>query len=301
MNNSNDPKDGGASLPGGVPNGDATPPRSQNSKGGDSGSANVPDGGVSQKKEEPKPIQIVLTFDDGPHTAGKDTKNYTREIATVLKNRKIVGAFFIQANAKDRFREKVGKDVTKEVSELGHVIAIHTGSKEDHTSHSVRVAKPAYDVDGDSKPDGLNALESDLISAKSEIQKVLGTAPRFVRAVGLENLTDKMRDTYNRVGLKHIGVNVDSKDNTKPDKKKHAPAPVVMQTLESGDWSVPNAIKNKRAQHLIVLFHDINGTTAASLGTYIDTIKQAVEASDRKAEFTSSTKAVIDIFDATRY
>lgn len=270
------------------------------------GGASQKDGGASQKKEEPKPIQIVLTFDDGPHAAGKDAKNYTREIATILKTRKIVGAFFIQANAEGRFREKAGKEATKEVSELGHVIAIHTGSPEDHTSHSVRVAKPARDVNGDGKPDGLNALESDLISAKSEIKKVLGSEPLYVRAVGLEKLTPQMRDTYDRVGLKHIGSNVDSKDNTKCDgsvceKDRHTPAPIVMKTLESGKWSVPNAIKNQKAQHLIVLFHDINGTTAASLGTYIETIKQAVEASDRKAEFTSSTKAVLDVFNATRY
>ena len=76
------------------------------------------------------------------------------------------------------------------------------------------------------------------------------------------------------------------------------PKQVVMRTLDSGVHSVRAAIK-AGAAHLIVLFHDINSTTAASIGTYIDTITAAVKASGRTPEFTASTKAVMDIFLAT--
>lgn len=288
MNNPDDPEDAGVSLPGGVPLEAEAPAPSP--------SADPRDAGKSQQKEPPKPIPIVLTFDDGPHAAsGNGVKNYTIDIATLLKSRNIVGAFFIQTHVSHRFGSAAGKDVIKSVSDLGHVIAIHTGSDDDHASHTKRVAAPAYDVDGDKKPDGMNGLESDLIRAKSQIQKALGgNAPTFVRAVGLAR-NEAVNSTYSRVGLKHIGVNVDSKDNEPPRPTSQ----VVMRTLESGRQSVGAAIK-AGAPHLIVLFHDINNTTAASTGTYIDTITAAVKAAGRTPEFTGSTKAVMDIFLATK-
>ena len=73
-----------------------------------------------------------------------------------------------------------------------------------------------------------------------------------------------MNKTYARVGLKHIGVNVDSKDN----EPRRRTAQVVMQNL------TPAGRGSDRHQaatpHLIVLFHDINNTTAASIGIYIE-------------------------------
>jgi hypothetical protein len=63
-----------------------------------------------------------------------------------------------------------------------------------------------------------------------------------------------------------------------------------MRTLESGLQSVRAAIK-AGAPNLIVLFHDINNTTALSIGSYIDTIKAAVVAAGRAPAFTASTKA----------
>jgi peptidoglycan/xylan/chitin deacetylase (PgdA/CDA1 family) len=150
-------------------------------------------------------------------------------------------------------------------------------------------------VDGDKKPDGMNGLESDLIRAKAQIQKLLGTnAPRFVRAVGLAR-NEAVNSTYSRVGLKHIGVNVDSKDNdvSRPTSQ------VVMQTLDSGRHSVRAAIM-AGALHLIVLFHDINNTTAVSISSYIDTITAAVRAAGRTPAFTASAKGVMDIFLATK-
>jgi hypothetical protein len=72
-----------------------------------------------------------------------------------------------------------------------------------------------------------------------------------------------------------------------------------MGNLESGRQSIGAAIK-AGAPHLIVLFHDINNTTAVSIGSYIDTIKAAVVAAGRAPTFTASTKAVMDIFLATK-
>lgn len=276
-----DPRDAGV-LPAGVPLPVGTSSTSSTADPLDAGT--------------PAPIPIVLTFDDGPHAAaGQGATNYTIDIATALKNRNIVGAFFIQTNVSHRCGCAAGKSVVKQVSDMGHVIAIHTGSDGDHVAHTKRVKEPAYDVDGDKKPDGLNGLESDLIRAKAQIQKVIGgDPPEFVRAVGLER-NEAVNKTYSRVGLKHIGVNVDSKDNEPP-----RPTPqVVEHTLDTGPNSVKHAIA-AGATDLIVLFHDINATTAAHIGDYIDTISVAVKAEGRTAEFTTSKKAVLDIFLKTK-
>jgi peptidoglycan/xylan/chitin deacetylase (PgdA/CDA1 family) len=250
---------------------------------------------TAQQMGPPQPIPIVLTFDDGPHAAGQGAKNHTIDIARVLKSRNIVGAFFIQTNVSHRFGSRAGKKVVKDLSDLGHVVAIHTGSSDDHVFHTERVKEKAYDVDGDKKPDGMNGLESDLIRAKVEIQKEIGgDAPTFVRAVGLKR-NEAVNNTYGRVKLKHIGVNVDSKDN----EDSRTTSDAVKQTLQSGDNSVKHAI-DAGAAHLIVLFHDINSTTAANIGAYIDTIDAAVIAANRLPDFTASKKAVMDIFLATK-
>jgi peptidoglycan/xylan/chitin deacetylase (PgdA/CDA1 family) len=287
MNSYFNPNDGGEVLPGGVASEAPTT----------STSVNPRDAGTADAGTPLKPIPIVLTFDDGPHAAaGKGVKNYTIEIATLLKSRNIVGVFFIQTHVKYRFGSKAGKDVISDVKDLGHVIAIHTGSDDDHVPHTKRVEAKAYDVDGDKKPDGMNGLESDLIRAKAEIQKVTkGDAPRFVRAVGVTKRNKAVDETYSRVGLKHIGVNVDSKDNEHPRPTMQ----IVIKTLAKGDHSVQHAIK-AGAPHLIVLFHDINDTTAASIGTYIDEITKDVKAAGRTPEFTASAKAVMDILLATK-
>jgi peptidoglycan/xylan/chitin deacetylase (PgdA/CDA1 family) len=286
MSNPADPSDAGV-LPAGVP----LPVRTSSTS---STAADPLDAGT---QDPLKPIPIVLTFDDGPHAAaGEGATNYTIDVATALKNRNIVGAFFIQTNVSYRCGCKAGKEVVRKVSEMGHVIAIHTGSDTDHTPHTTRAKEPAYDVDGDKKPDGMNALESDLIRAKAQIKSILGDAPGFVRAVELAR-NEAVNKTYGRVGLKHIGVNVDSKDN---DKSKPTAA-VVKETLTRGKHSVEDAILNEGASHLIVLFHEANqGRTASAIGDYINTIIANVKAAGREPEFTTSKKAVLDIFLSTK-
>ena len=86
---------------------------------------------------------------------------------------------------------------------------------------------------------------------------------------------------------------------TKNSPVKEPTSQVVMRTLESGRQSIGAAIK-AGAPHLIVLFHDINNTTAVSIGTYIDTITAAAMAAGRAPAFTASTKAVMDVFLATK-
>jgi peptidoglycan/xylan/chitin deacetylase (PgdA/CDA1 family) len=259
-----------------------------------SAAAGGADGGV---KEPPKPIPIVLTFDDGPHAPENEAENHTLRIAKALNARQIAGAFFIQTHVKFRFDCRVGRRTIKTLSDMGHVIGIHTGSDESHVPHIDRVKGPAYDVDGDKKADGQNALESDLIRAKAAIQKVLGgDPPEFVRSVGLKH-DEPVDNTYKRVNLKHIGVNVDSDDN---GDNPRPTSDVVLKTLESDPQEgIGHAIATK-PPHLIVLFHDINDTTAKHIDEYIDKVAAAVKANDRAPEFTSSKNAVLEILRATK-
>ena len=118
MNDPIDQKDAGVSLPGGVALEAAPTPSSV---------VDPRDAGNSQQKEPPRPIPIVLTFDDGPHAAaGKGVKNYTIGIATLLKSRNIAGAFFIQTHVTHRFGGDAGKNVIKTVSDLGTFIRVVT-------------------------------------------------------------------------------------------------------------------------------------------------------------------------------
>jgi peptidoglycan/xylan/chitin deacetylase (PgdA/CDA1 family) len=250
-------------------------------------------GGPPTQQPPPPPISIVLTFDDGPHAAS-GTQNHTSEIVAELKKRDIVGAFFIQTHVAYRFASSGGRAASLNASKAGHVIAIHTGSQADHVDHTIRASEPPYDVDGDQQPDGSNALESDLIRAKAVITQVIGVTPLFVRAVGLHR-NAAVNDTYKRVGLKHIGVNADSKDNESP----RPAAPVVVSTLMFGPNSVTNAIQGG-APHLIVLFHDINPITSKNIGQYIDTIDKAARVAGRTAAFTATTNDVLTILNTTK-
>jgi peptidoglycan/xylan/chitin deacetylase (PgdA/CDA1 family) len=252
---------------------------------------------------ESSSIPVLLTFDDGPH-AGAASANLTRKIAAVLKTNSIqngiLGVFFVQTHAKGedgseiRFGNPNGSAASKAAFDVGHLIEIHTGSDGDHVKHTVRVAQPAYNVGGSSAPDGQNALESDLIRAKARIKDKVGREPKYVRAVGLER-NAAVDATYARVGLKHIGVNVDSKDGGSAAGSEPSQ---VKQTLKSGPHSVPHAIASGAA-HLIVLFHDTNSETAANLADYIKVIADAALAAGKTAKFVTSRDAALQILNTT--
>ncbi len=244
------------------------------------------------------PIPVLLTFDDGPH-AGKIPANHTGTILEVLRSNSVknglVAVFFTQTHAAGgdgrphRLGAPRGAEIAKEANARGHLIEVHTGSDKDHALHTSRAEEAAYDATGDGKVDGENALESDLIRAKSRIAESVGRSPEFVRAVGL-NKNNKVEAVYTRVGLKHIGVSVDSKDNSAP-----RPAPVqVVQTLKAGPNSVTAAI-GSGAPHLIILFHDINDITAKNLGEYIQAIDSAVKAAGKTPEYVTSREQAFEI------
>lgn len=248
-------------------------------------------------------IEVLLTFDDGPH-AGAASANLTRKISATMKTNPtqngIIGVFFAQTHAKGsdgsqiRFGNPNGAAASKAAFDDGHLIEIHTGSDRDHVKHTIRVTQPAYNVGGTSAPDGQNALESDMIQAKARIKDKVGQEPRFVRAVGLDR-NPTVNATYGRVSLKHIGVNVDSKDGG--DDGGSEPSG-VKATLKAGPHSVPHAI-SAGAPHLIVLFHDTNSETAANLTDYIKVIADAAQSAGKTAKFVTSRSDALAILNAT--
>ena len=135
-------------------------------------------------------VVIALTFDDGPHAAS-DKDNFTLKINDFLKQNKIAAGFFVQAQVSYRLNAK-GEEVIRTLYKAGHSIQIHTGSPEDHELYTKRVAKNAYDINGDKKVDardGQNALHSDMKYAKKAISaaiaKVSGNSqavPQYARA-----------------------------------------------------------------------------------------------------------------------
>jgi peptidoglycan/xylan/chitin deacetylase (PgdA/CDA1 family) len=217
-------------------------------------------------------ITLVLTFDDGPHATGDSPNNHTLKVLNVLENNStqssIKAAFFVQTEVQHRKISAPGLQAVKTAYQKGHLIAIHTGSTKDHAEHWKRVTELAYDVDGDKKPDGATGLESDMLKAKQHILSAVGEKAKYVRAVGGQ-LNEpwsifgrgKVVATYKKCNLKHIDWDVDSHDNQKP-----RPAPE--QVKKNLQEQVSSAILGGKRE-IVVLFHDINGTTADNLATYI--------------------------------
>jgi YD repeat-containing protein len=125
---------------------------------------------------EPKPIDIILTFDDGP-TSASSNNNTLDVLNSLLFNsvqNNIKATFFVQTHAPNRGSKPGGVANMQLALSQGHRIEIHTGSTDDHVSHITREIAIPYDVTGDGIPDGVNGLESDLIRAKIKIASLVG-------------------------------------------------------------------------------------------------------------------------------
>lgn len=244
-------------------------------------------------------VTIVLTFDDGPHAASGDASNHTRQVLSILAKNSVQpqlkAAFFVQTDVAHRMGSAVGRLVVRDIHAQGHLIAIHTGSTSDHEKHWKRVAEPAEDIDGDRKPDGDNGLETDMIRAKQHILSAIGQTPKYVRAVGGELASPwsifgrgKVVQVYDKFNLKHIRWDVDSHDNQPP-----RPGPEkVVENLMHG---VEEALASGKTE-LVVLFHDINETTAANLDKYIKALAGAVIDKDREFVFAKSREEIDAVF-----
>jgi peptidoglycan/xylan/chitin deacetylase (PgdA/CDA1 family) len=136
-----------------------------------------------EKKEDI--LEVVLTFDDGPHVEewGRN-RNHTEKVVKKLKDnvihKDIKAVFFAQTHAPGRGGTPTGREIIAAVSKQGHVIGIHTGSFVDHASHRKRVLARPFDVNSNGmidRGDGANGLESDMIQAKARVLGLTGQIP----------------------------------------------------------------------------------------------------------------------------
>ncbi len=230
----------------------------------------------------PAPIEINLTFDDGPH--GSSTGNRTLMAVDGFQNNTIQpnakGAFFIQTHVSYRLPTAAGTAAVEQAIANGHEIGIHTGGTVDHEIHPQRVVQMPYAVPGvgDSGPDGQNALESDMIAAKIAIDSLAGgTTPTFVRAPELEFGTPSQEAdilaTYARQGLTHAGIDVQGDDAIASQSYTNITAALdsrVSSAVQAGD------------QKVVVLLHDVRENSVLYLKTngsvtgYFETMRDAV-------------------------
>lgn len=232
---------------------------------------------LNQHNDSDSRIEIVLTFDDGPHAA-KLGANRTKKVMDVLRlnntspNMKAI--FFIQTHSRGELDDKyfrgntdIGKELIRRMHASGHIIGVHTGhdvEKADHISHTDRTARE---------------LDDDIDRASNFIEDVLAKPlegspylPKLIRPVEGKVNPNVVR-TYYKKYYKLTMWDVDSED-TRPG----ATPEKVKRALVTNTWKALQAGKRK----LLVLFHDTNRyipleAIRANLETYIEIIKATVE------------------------
>ncbi|MEA2016089.1 MAG: PKD domain-containing protein [Actinomycetota bacterium] len=223
------------------------------------------------------PVQIVLTFDDGPdglHTLGSGlntTENIIDDLDYNDIQNEIKAAFFVQTHDPQYGGSSIGEELIEIEDDEGHIIGVHTGGAGEHwlwQNHIIRVIQDAYDVDRDGIADGESALESDLIAAILRIKSITGQVPEFVRPpYWLHN--QKVLDAYKSQAVKDVldnneGLKMIYRDVLSGDGGESWVSPVwwVRYKLIS---EVIGCIKNKGEYQLIVSFHDTNAETVMYL------------------------------------
>jgi peptidoglycan/xylan/chitin deacetylase (PgdA/CDA1 family) len=244
-------------------------------------------------------IEIVLTFDDGPHVEelGRG-KNHTERVIRTLEDniiqKGIRAVFFVQTHAPGRGGTQIGRDIIASVAKQGHVIGIHTGSTRDHASHRSRARARPYDADENGvldRADGDNGLESDMIRAKKRIQTLAGSFPLYVRPTYGER-DETVEATYRRQNLKMILWDIDSGDNTGSPG-----VDVVNQNIHEG---MQRCIAAGKTQ-LVILFHDINSQTAQNLEEYLGNICIAARNLGKTVIFATSAEQIVHILNVKTY
>lgn len=239
----------------------------------------------------PQNVEIVLTFDDGPHNAGNN--NYTDSVMDILGDNPIQddikAVFFVQTHAPHRGGGTHGaKMITKQKTE-GHVVGIHSGAVEGHISHEVRAAA--------------ELLDDDLRNAKQRIDDLIpgNYVPKYVRAVG-GDMDDPVPQIYRDANLKHIGWDVETLDNSRVQGRLRNPDEVNARIIEEVNRNL-----GLGRTEIVVLFHDINRYTRQRqhLERYLRTIETTIrnygsesQGTARNPVWVTSTSRLEQILDA---
>ncbi|MEM6819890.1 MAG: polysaccharide deacetylase family protein [Pseudomonadota bacterium] len=208
----------------------------------------------------PIPVQIKLTYDDGP-SGVTGSNNNTGKVLTALAGANPVAAnipatFFVQTHVWNRGASGPGQANIAAAYAQGHTVGVHTGSTQDHVAHTVRVVAPPY-LSAAAGGTNENALKDDMIRAKAYLAGVPGgSVPVYVRAPF--GLRDSDVDTvYAEVGLQHVFWDVDTGDSTSSSNFASITAQLATQLV--GELLSFNFDIN-------ILFHDIHSRTADNTG-----------------------------------
>jgi peptidoglycan/xylan/chitin deacetylase (PgdA/CDA1 family) len=188
--------------------------------------------------------KVHLTFDDGPHP-----KN-TPQILDALKKHKIPATFFVLGEKLETNRSDM-RAIVHRISEEGHTIGSHSFS---HLKHTEIPRQQAARL---------------ISSSITTIEEKVGQKPYYFRLPhgdGWDRPTRARSAQLEKIvresKLRHIGWHIDSYDS-------------VPQFL-NGQTPIAHLLRSIcEMQGGVVLMHDTNDTTAASLDRYIQAVKCA--------------------------
>ena len=213
-------------------------------------------------------VEVVLTFDDGPHTGGNSSQNKTRLVMKELKSRDIRGVFFIQSHAHSKegkpFRgnTEIGSAIIEDMIVSGHIVGPHTGldGKGAHAWVNRHTNRNLADV------------RADMERANKLIHDLGGTA-EFVRPpFGLAD--DKVIDIYTDLGLEYVHWDV------APEGRWDGRKTVFAQTADEVQANIRSQIRDQLKagkRQLVVLFHDIQDRVAYYIESHIKEIERTIE------------------------
>lgn len=220
-------------------------------------------------------VDIILSFDDGPHHASGSANRTMRVLNTLENNPTAPGinaVFFIQTHDKDennnyrRGMSTHGKATLLVALERGHLVQVHTGMDGQNAHDYTHIQRH-----------NAGELVNDLNRAKEFIEGLddgdgdpnTHHEVEFVRPVGGSYNEDVIND-YNTVDLKCTIWNVDPRDwddNRTPDQ--------IAQDI----YDQVNNLVAGGHRLIVILLHDLEGNTypRANLEKYIDRADQAVK------------------------
>lgn len=207
-----------------------------------------------------QPIRFLLTFDDGPATwtLFDDRASTVRVLETLAENPVqpgIKAIFFVQTRAWNAGGTQAGRALLRREHAEGHLLAVHTGTRDSHMSHMLLDAA---------------TLEQSLADAKSDIAAIAGAVPRLVRppfwaydedilaAYQRASLDMLLTDLQAFDGNVYINFSLRKRGNLH-EQLARAKRRIALGELPVMDGAVP----------LVATFHDVNAYTARNLAEYL--------------------------------
>lgn len=209
----------------------------------------------------PQTLDIALTFDDGPHSAG--SQNLTRRVMSDLDARGIRAAFFIQSHALDindtpiRGSSENGREVLADMDGDGHLICTHTGV-EAYNPHQRKYRHTQRETDG--------KLGEDLDNAQDLIEEETNQSAEFVRPPG-GFYNDDVIARYTEHDLQFVYWDIDPERGAGKVKAR------ILANIKS---QIEDYLEGDDKTQMVVLLHDIQSSVAYHLLDYIQKIEEVV-------------------------